>query len=29
MTEPEKPNDGQIILYGTSDGAVRVKVATF
>jgi len=26
MTEPEKPNDGQIILYRTADGAVRVEV---
>ena len=26
MTEPQKPSDGQIILYRTSDGAVRVEV---
>ncbi|MGC9261465.1 MAG: virulence RhuM family protein [Phycisphaerae bacterium] len=26
MTEPQKPNDSQIILYRTSDGAVRVEV---
>lgn len=28
MTEPEKPNDGQVILYRTPDGAVRVDVRT-
>ena len=26
MTEAEKPNDGQVILYRTPDGAVRVEV---
>ncbi|NNM88165.1 MAG: hypothetical protein HKL95_06565 [Phycisphaerae bacterium] len=26
MTEPAKPNDGQIILYRTPDGEVRVEV---